>query len=246
MERKKNTSIKLTGVNSFVSIKGINYQVHTVLVPNKSPLIITNAFINETVVQTIKSSIPANRKIPVSIAKKQMKQQHDYMIHKLRLKHASKNMAKSEYLRKIRRWISSGKLKDALSLNEDALAVYPDNPFFMAYFGYLQAAVQNKLTEGIDMCKSAMTIYESQMKKEDERYLSYFYLNMGRIYLLCGKKDFAINSFRKGLKINPGDKETIIEIAKFGIRKTPPFSFLERNHPVNKYLGLFLTRARMR
>jgi hypothetical protein len=180
MRGAEKTSKKLTDLESYTSVKGVKYKILTKLVPNKPPYILTSALINENVVDSIKASLPSKGKIPVNVVKKLMRDDHEKLRHQLKLKHATTNMSKGEFMRKIRRHISNGNLKDALHLSEDARAIHPDNPFFRSYFGYLEAAVLNKKKEGLDICKTALDTYQSQTNNKEDSYYSYFHLNIGR------------------------------------------------------------------
>lgn len=70
-------------------------------------------------------------------------------------------------------------------------------------------------------------------------HISEHYLHLGRIYLLAGKKDFAIKAFRKGLKIRK-DARIMEELRQLGIRRFPPFASLSRSHVVNRMAGKIL------
>jgi tetratricopeptide (TPR) repeat protein len=237
---------KIDDLHAFVTIKGVGYHIQTVFIPNTTPYILTNAFINDTIADMLKSSLPPDRDLPVHVIQKMMRQQRESMIQKLRLKHTVTSISKSDYMRKIRRHISKGNLRDALKLNEDAVTVYPNNPYFMTYLGYLRAAVLKEHEEGISICKTARDMYQSQIDGGELNNLSYFYVNIGRTYFLSGKRDFAITSYRRGLKFDPGNEEALAELDKVGARKSPPVPFLNRDHPVNKYVGLFLSKFRLR
>jgi tetratricopeptide (TPR) repeat protein len=71
------------------------------------------------------------------------------------------------------------------------------------------------------------------------------YLNLGKIYLMQGKTEKAIEVYRTGL--SQGENEEIItELQRIGNRRPPPLSFLDRDHPLNKYLGIILSRLGLR
>jgi hypothetical protein len=246
MKGATKTITTLGDLESYSSVKGVKYKVLTKLVSHKPPYILTSALIHGNVVDSIKSSLPPKGRIPVSVVKKLMREEHEKMKHRLHLKHATTNLSKGEFMRKIRRQIQNGNFKDALHLSEDARVIHPDNPFFMSYFGFLEAAVQKKIKEGLDICKTALDLYKSQTNHKEDSYYSYFHLNIGRVYLLSGKKDFAINDFRKGLKYDSKNKELVVELAKLGIRRPPPIPYLDRSNPINKYLGILMTKIGMR
>ena len=246
MKGTEKTTKKLADLESYTSVKGVKYKILTKLVPNKPPFVLTNALVNANEVDSIKVSLPSKGKIPVSVVKKLMREEHEKLKHRLKLKHATTNLSKSEFMRKIRRHITNGNLKDALHLSEDARAIHPDNPFFRSYFGYLEAATLNKQKEGLDICKTALETYQSETNNKEDSYYSYFHLNIGRVYLLSGKKDFAINALRKGLTYDSKNKEVVIELAKLGIRRPPPIPYLDRTNPANRFLGMFMSKIGMR
>lgn len=71
------------------------------------------------------------------------------------------------------------------------------------------------------------------------------YLNLGKIYLMQAKPAEAISTFRKGLA-RGGSDEIVEELRRIGTRRTPPLSFLSRDNPLNKYLGIILARLGLR
>lgn len=67
------------------------------------------------------------------------------------------------------------------------------------------------------------------------------YYQLGRIYLLAKQRQRAIQTFRKGLKYKR-HQPIIDELHRLGIRRTPPFAFLERDHFLNRSAGKLLAR----
>ena len=74
---------------------------------------------------------------------------------------------------------------------------------------------------------------------------SILYLNMGKIYLMQGKTEEAIEILRKGLT-QETNEQIIAELGRIGTRRPPPLSFLSRDNPLNKYLGIILSRLGLR
>ncbi|HEY5973135.1 MAG TPA: tetratricopeptide repeat protein [Geobacteraceae bacterium] len=72
-----------------------------------------------------------------------------------------------------------------------------------------------------------------------------FCLNLGRIYVMAGMKEEALAVFRQGLS-NSQDPAILTEMQALGRRKPPVFSSLSRGHFLNRYLGLILSRLRLR
>ena len=71
------------------------------------------------------------------------------------------------------------------------------------------------------------------------------YLNFGRILLLAGHKEQAIQFWRKGLGHGkcPAIEQ---ELEAVGLRKPPVFKSLPRNHFLNRYAGLVGSRLSLR
>jgi hypothetical protein len=71
---------------------------------------------------------------------------------------------------------------------------------------------------------------------------SIIYLNLGKIYLMKEKPAEAIKAFRNGLAHEAND-QIVEELERIGTRRPPPLSYLKRDHPINKYLGIILARV---
>lgn len=102
------------------------------------------------------------------------------------------------------------------------------------------ALERGQVKEAIDLCIEAV-------KREPEN--AFHYLNLGRIYLKGDKKAVAIDIFRKGLRFDStseASKSIISILEALGLRKRSPLPFLRRDHVLNKYMGLFLSRLGLR
>jgi tetratricopeptide (TPR) repeat protein len=109
-------------------------------------------------------------------------------------------------------------------------------PVYSSYLGFCIAKERGQVQKGSQLCREAMG-------KEPENPLHY--LNLGKIYLTMGNKQEAIRIFRDGLArgLNQEISGLLNEV---GTRKQPVFSFLPRNHPINKYLGKLLCKLGLR
>lgn len=136
-----------------------------------------------------------------------------------------------ELLSKGLKALSEGKTPSALRYFEKAVEI-EENPVSSSYLAFCIAKERGQI-------KKAISILEEAIKKEPENSL--IYLNLGRVYLLSGKKPEAITMFRTGLSYEK-NQEIINELESLGIRKPPPIRFLKRENLINRYLGILLKK----
>ena len=91
--------------------------------------------------------------------------------------------------------------------------------------------------------KVATQLCNEAIKKDPKNPEHYF--QQGRIYLLAGRKKDAIWVFRMGLR-NGKHRGIINALGELGIRRPPPIVFLDRRNPLNKAIGIILTRLNLR
>ena len=109
-------------------------------------------------------------------------------------------------------------------------------PIHNSFLALCIARERGQTNKAVALCREAL---------EAEPDNSILYLNMGKIYLMQGKTEEAIEILRKGL--TQGTNEQIIaELGRIGTRRPPPLSFLSRDNPLNKYLGIILGRLGLR
>ena len=110
------------------------------------------------------------------------------------------------------------------------------SPVASSYLAYCLAKQNGTYRDAIAMCMEALRV---------EPRAPEIFLNLGKIYILSGQKRSALRSFQLGLRYgrNP---EISNELKWLGQRKNPPFSFLPRNHVLNKFTGKILSRIRLR
>jgi tetratricopeptide (TPR) repeat protein len=99
---------------------------------------------------------------------------------------------------------------------------------FYSYLGYGIALREQRLDEGLKLCKHAIKI---------EFFQSENYWNLARLHLLKKDRKNAVKAVREGLKVDPNSTELLALQKDMGTRKLPVLSFLSRNHPLNRILG---------
>ncbi len=167
-----------------------------------------------------------------------MEKQHKSTVQAFSLERSSKKKkAKSDYFEDIKELLKEGEDKAALKTVNNALEEFPDDPFFLSYYGCLIAVVDKKPKEGIQTCKKAIKLLAATVPMGGEVFYPDFYLNLGRAYLTANKKVEALRSYKRGLMSDPENYELLFELSQMGERRKPPIRFLERSNPINKYIG---------
>lgn len=131
--------------------------------------------------------------------------------------------------------VNRGDTVSALSFFERASSLQ-DTPLCRSYLAFCIAKERGQYKKAISLCEEAI---------KEEPAKPVLYLNLGRIYLLLHQKDEAMRVFREGLHFEE-DKHLVDELIKLGMRKPLIFPFLKRSNPINRYLGLLLTRLGLR
>jgi len=121
-------------------------------------------------------------------------------------------------------------------LHFENAAKLDDSPLIRSHLAFCLAKERRQMQRAVTLCNEAM---------HEEPANPVHLLNLGRIYLLAGQKNRAIQAWRKGLRLgrNP---QIVDELRRLGLRKPPVLKTLGREHPVNKYLGMVLQKMGMR
>jgi hypothetical protein len=146
----------------------------------------------------------------------------------------------TEVLRSVREHIARHKPREAFVLLHQSMPRFPNNPYIVSYFGYLQAIVDRRYLSGVETCKSALAMLRKHALSGNEVHYGVVYLNLGKTYIAARKKRDAYETFRQGLKQEPRNRELLKELHAMGKRKRTVLPFLKRSNPINKYLGLIL------
>jgi len=156
----------------------------------------------------------------------------------------ARNLKPVEYLRALNVCLAKGDKKNAYTVAQQAFVMYPEDPFILSHYGCLQAGIDKKFRSGVDNCTKAIAMLKRKTGAGKEMLYPVMYLNLGRAYVAAGKKQHAVVAFKQGLQYDPEYTAIRKELQKFGIRKKPPVSFLDRSNIVNKYLGKILKRGK--
>ena len=105
-----------------------------------------------------------------------------------------------------------------------------------SYYAFTIARERGEFQKALSLCRESM---------KDEPNETTHFLNLGRIFLAAGHKEKAIETFRKGLRLGRNPRITH-HLEKLGIRKPGVFPSLDRDNPLNKYMGKILARIGLR
>ena len=201
--------------------------------------VITRIYLKGEILATVTSHYAHMAKLPDLHEKVNeiMERQHRSAMETFMARRSTPEKTTAHYAEEIRECVNGGDLKAALGVARRALDRFPSDPFFHSYCGYLMSVVERRPKEGSVMCEEAINMLKRSKSTDFFFFLPLFYLHLGRAYLSGDRKEAAIKAFLQGLKYDRSDGDLLSEVRGLGIRRRPVFPFLERNHPINKYLG---------
>ena len=116
----------------------------------------------------------------------------------------------------------------ALPHMKRAVELEKNNPYYMSYLGVVLARSERKWGEAEKLCDGAVRLKRNQAQ---------LYLNLAEVYATAGRRDEAVEALQAGLKFARRDIRLNIAMNKLTKRRSPVFSFLKRQHPLNRGLG---------
>jgi|MudIll2142460700_1097286.scaffolds.fasta_scaffold121726_2 tetratricopeptide (TPR) repeat protein len=127
--------------------------------------------------------------------------------------------------------LANGHLYLALVCFEQAIQL-ERSPLCCSYLAFCLAKARGQFAEAVNLCEEALS-------KDPGNYVHY--LKLGRVHLLAGQREKAINVFRQGLQFDGAD-EIVRELVSLGTRKQPVIKSLNREHPLNKICGIMMKK----
>ena len=131
--------------------------------------------------------------------------------------------------------MKNGFFDTALEFLEKAVSL-DSNPLYCSNLAVCLAKEKRDFKRALSLCKEAA--------KNDPRKSIHF-LCLGRVHILAGEKKDAIRIFNMGLRYED-NRSIVAELNKLGVRKEPVIPLLERDNPINKYLGKVLRKRNAR
>lgn len=116
----------------------------------------------------------------------------------------------------------------ALPHMKRAVELERNNPYYMSYLGVVLARSERKWGEAEKLCDGAVRLKRNQAQ---------LYLNLAEVYASAGRRDEAVEALQAGMKFARRDIRLNIAMNKLTKRRSPVFSFLKRQHPLNKGFG---------
>ena len=136
---------------------------------------------------------------------------------------------REEVFRRALKMYRLGLLRDAAKAFSLLIEDGSRDPRHISYCGLLIATGEGRVREGLRLCEQAI---------DDSSYDTEMYLNLAKLHIRTGRRTQATRVLLQGLQIDPRDPALIRQIARINPRATPMLPFLNRRHPLNKYLGL--------
>jgi tetratricopeptide (TPR) repeat protein len=117
---------------------------------------------------------------------------------------------------------------EAALVIERKLGVGHPQARYLSYYGLCLGLETERLAEGIRCCRDALAL---EFFNADLRF------NLGKLLVLAGERGEAYATFQEGLRLEPGHRGILRELAKMGKRRRPSLGFLARGNPINVVLG---------
>jgi tetratricopeptide (TPR) repeat protein len=131
--------------------------------------------------------------------------------------------------------LDEGNVLAALACLEKALKVW-DDPRWYAYLGYCIAKERGQVSKALELCQKAI-------EREPENPEQYLYL--AKVHLVAGQVEEALQAMRLGMA-QGGNPAIATLLDAYGTRKPPVIGFLSRDNPLNRYLGIIMSRLGLR
>ena len=127
----------------------------------------------------------------------------------------------------------AGRLNQAAAKSRRLVEDGSNDPRHLSFCGLLVATVNGRVQEGLKLCERAVDLGFADPQ---------VFLNLARLHSSVRRRSRAVNVLRKGLRTEPDHPGLLREIQRLSPRNKPPLGSLNRDHLLNKYLGLFRAR----
>jgi hypothetical protein len=97
-----------------------------------------------------------------------------------------------------------------------------------SFLGYGVARFQGKLREGLQLCEHSIKL---QYYEADNHF------NLARVHMLSANRKLTVQALERALKLDPDHPGLLALKLEIGMRKRPVLKWLDRDHPINRWLG---------
>jgi tetratricopeptide (TPR) repeat protein len=115
----------------------------------------------------------------------------------------------------------------AISTEKNLGAVRPQMRY-VSFYGLSMALSKRSLHAAVDLCERAAA---------RDTFDAVLMLNLGRVYVLTGRRIKALATFERGLHIDPSNRRIKSALSRLDRRRAPAWPSLGRDHAVNRSLG---------
>ncbi len=121
-----------------------------------------------------------------------------------------------------------GDLADAAEGFQQLVREGSNDPRHISYCGLLVATTEGRVHDGRILCELALR--EASTNAE-------MHVNLARLYAGVGNLAKAFQILNQAIRLDPIDPNLRYELSRLDRRSGQALGFLERKHPVNRYLG---------
>ncbi|MBI5462054.1 MAG: hypothetical protein HY941_07695 [Gammaproteobacteria bacterium] len=135
------------------------------------------------------------------------------------------------------RYYRQGDLKSALvcfkAAHQSTALAHVHAHLYMSYLGVTQVLLND--VSGLNLCRRAAL-------EEDHR--GEVFENLARAEIKLGHRKQACDALRRGMRLDKGYAGLRTLREEMGVRRNPFLSFLDRDNPLNRFLGRLTYRLR--
>jgi len=141
-----------------------------------------------------------------------------------------------EHFRRGNDALEAGEHRAALEGFRAAARLDASNATYRSYLGLMTGLVERRLDQALELCREAA---------REEFFNPGHYLNLAKLHIAFGFKPEAVRLLRRGLMIDPENRQIGRAMEELGVRRRPPVAFLRRQHAINRWAGWLLHRLRV-
>lgn len=104
---------------------------------------------------------------------------------------------------------------------------------YMSFLGVTQVMLGD--VSGLNLCRRAA---------QEEGHRGEVFENLARAEIKLGHRKQACDALRRGMRLDKGNAGLRALRVEMGVRRNPVLSFLDRDNPVNRFLGRLTYRSR--